>query len=631
MIIPVSPPFPAIPRRSLACLLGTLLLLIVSVLQAHAAYEGPVPAAADAFGRPGPYPVRTETFPSPRWADRVVTVYRPEGAAGPRPIWFFTHGFAGVNTAFYGELLTHLASHGAVVVFSPYPADLRPAENYETMYAGFVAAVERLGGAVDTTRIGFAGHSFGAGAIPSLALRALRERSWGQNGLALLLLAPWYSFFVSDTDLASFPAHTQAVVQIYEDDVINDHRMAIDVFTHLNLTPDNKDFLLVRSDRIEGYNYRADHNVPTGAANPRAGTFNALDSWAVARIAQALAASAWQGDPNGRDVALGNGSAEQVRMGASAGGRVLRPMIQSDAPVPLYPPSRYREIFDDPANPRRRAPLHAAPSQPHLGNLSVRAPAAVGAETLIVGTTLAGTRPNSLLVRAVGPGLHALGVARPLADPRLAVFQGAAIDLELDDWRDAPSSDALAATTAAAGAFPLAPTGGDAALVASFPSGALTVHAQSADGSSGVAIVELYEADLDDSTRMANLSARGRVGTGEDILIAGFTVTQGALRVLLRGTGPGLAGFGLSGVLPDPRLALYQGPVLVAENDNWSTAPGTGVEIAAAARAVGAFAHSPGSPDAALLVTLPAGSYTVHLRDREERSGLGLIEIYVVP
>ncbi len=602
---------------------------------AQAAYEGPVPPSTDAFGGPGPYTVVEETLPSPLWPGQVVTVFRPSGAVGRRPAWFFAHGFGGTNPTYYRELLNHLASHGAIVVFSPYPVSSggHPDEAYAILFEGFVAAANRFSDQIDTSRVGFAGHSYGGGAVPALALRAVRDRGWGGNGLALMLLAPWYSFFVSDADLGSFPSRTQAVVEVYEDDLINDHRMAIDVFTHLNLPANDKDYLMVRSDRISGYNYNAEHTVPTGAGNPRPGNaFDALDSWAVLRIAQALTASAFQDDQAAHAVALGNGSAMQTQMGATPDGRAIRPMTQSDAPSPLFPESRCTFGFHRSENPRRNTPLPESPVQPRLVNLSARAKSAGGADVLIVGAVVAGDRPKSLLIRAVGPGLRSYGVANPMPDPRLISFRGAAPDIDIDDWSETPSVDALNAATSEVGAFNLTPDSNDAAVLMSFSPGAITAHAVANDTVAGVTLLELYDADLSASATLRNLSARARVGSGEDLLIAGFVTSgNGDLHLLIRGIGPALIGLGVADALPDPVLEIYRGSERIAINDNWSADAVKAAEIAAAATKVGAFPLAAGSSDASILLALPPGAYTAHVRPNDGHAGVGLVEIYVVP
>lgn len=613
---------------------GAVLWGLLAPAVLRAGYAGPVAAPTDPFGAPGPHAVVAETFPSPGWPGQVVTVFRPDGAAGRWPTWFFAHGFGGANPAYYGELLHHLASHGAVVVFSPYPANLlRVEENYSMLYDGFIEAAARFADRIDTRRVGFAGHSYGGGAVPAMALRALRERGWGADGLALLMLAPWYSHFVSDADLASFPAGTQAVVQIYEDDLVNDHRMAIDVFSRLNLPAEEKDFLIVRSDRIDGYNYQAAHLVPTGENAPRDGAaFNALDAWAVHRIAQALAASVFADDPAGRAVALGNGSAEQTQMGAAPGGRALRRMVATDSPVPLFPSTRYVQAFDSALNPRRTAALPAPVVRPRLANLSARARSGGGDDVLIAGAAVGGSRPKSLLIRAVGPALANRGIEDPMADPRLVVFRGAVMDLALDDWGDTPDPGALNAATTETGAAVLTPDSKDAAMLASFSPGVLTMHAVPTDGVAGVALVELFDADGDGSARLENLSARARVDAGEGVLIAGFVLDGGGDgQVLIRGVGPALGGLGVPKPLRDPVLEVFRGSERLAANDNWSAEPSQAAEMTAAANRVGAFPLPIGSADASVLLALPAGVYTAHLRAADQGSGIGLVEIYLVP
>ncbi len=624
------------PLFSLRRLGAALLLAVACALPStsRADYTGPVLPPTDVFGAPGPFTVRTETLPSPGWPGQVVTVFLPDNAPGARPVWFFSHGFAGTDVAFYDELLRHLASHGAVAVFSPYPANLlRVAENYSILFDGFTAAATHYAARLDLSRVGFAGHSYGGGAVPALALRAVRDHGWGGNSLALLLLAPWFSAFVSDADLASFPAHTQALVQIYEDDLINDHRMAIDLFHHLGLPAANKDYLMLRSDRIEGYNYAANHRVPTGVATPGGGTFNALDVWGVHRLAQALAASAFTGDPAARAIALGHGSAAQIYMGATAAGRALRPMSQNDSPVPLFPSSRYLQPFDSAINPRRASTLPSADLRPRLANLSARARSASGDNVLIVGAVLAGDRPKSLLIRAVGPALLDAGLADAMPDPHLTLFRGQTIDVELDNWADTPDPDTLIAASAEVGALPLRDASNDAALLASFSAGTLTAHASPHDSNApGLTVLELYDADRDSSTTLTNLSARAQVGSGDDVLIAGFVIDGDApLRVLIRGLGPALSAGGVLHPLLDPHLRLFRGSELIAANDNWSANPAEAAALASAAATVGASPLASASTDAAVLLTLPPGIYTVQLSATDHQSGIGLIELYLVP
>lgn len=127
--------------------------------------------------------------------------------------------------------------------------------------------------------------------------------------------------------------------------------------------------------------------------------------------------------------------------------------------------------------------------------------------------------------------------------------------------------------------------------------------------------------------RLLNLSVRAPVGALET-LITGFVVQGTAAKAyLVRGVGPGLGGFGVAGFLPDPRLELYAGAVRIGGNDNWEEAP-PGLSVADTAAAVGAFPLSAGSRDAAIVVALPPGPYSAHLRAADETGGVALFEAY---
>jgi hypothetical protein len=149
-----------------------------------------------------------------------------------------------------------------------------------------------------------------------------------------------------------------------------------------------------------------------------------------------------------------------------------------------------------------------------------------------------------------------------------------------------------------------------------------------ASGTRGVALVELYAGTTIGSSRLSNVSARARTAAGADTLIAGFVVDAGTTRtVLLRVLGPGLAQFGVTGTVSDSQLTLFRGNTRVAANNDWNRDSGV---TAAAFAQLGAFDLPPGSKDAALLVNLAAGSYTVHATSADGTSGVALIEIYEV-
>ena len=271
----------------------------------------------------------------------------------------------------------------------------------------------------------------------------------------------------------------------------------------------------------------------------------------------------------------------------------------------------------------------ALPAQEtRLSNVSVRT-AAGGADILITGFTISPGPDKTILVRAVGPTLGIFGVPGTLADPKLELYNSSAVKIGENDNFNA--SDAP--TFASVGAFALGANSKDAAIVTTLAPGSYTAQVTGVGGASGVALVEVYEV-TGGATRLINLSTRAQVGTGSNILIPGITVAPGTgtRRLLLRAVGPTLSIFGVPGTLADPKLELYSGSAKIAENDNWSTPVGTGsadaATLAAAFTTGGAFALPAGSKDAALLVNLTAGSYTLQVSGVGGTTGAALVEVY---
>lgn len=260
----------------------------------------------------------------------------------------------------------------------------------------------------------------------------------------------------------------------------------------------------------------------------------------------------------------------------------------------------------------------------YLANLSVRTAAGSGAQTLIVGFAVSGgSKP--LLVRGIGPALGGFGVAGALADPRLDLFRSgeAAAIASNDNW-DASA----AATFSAVGAFGLTNGSRDAALVTTLGTGSYTAQVGSVGSAAGIALVELYDTTAGSGAKLSNVSARSQVGTGAEILVTGFNIGgTGPRRLLIRAVGPGLAAFGLTGLLADPKLDLFRSgtETAIASNDNWDlSAGGTFTQV-------GAFELPSGSRDAVLLVTLDPGSYTAQVSGINNTIGVALVEVYDVP
>ena len=278
----------------------------------------------------------------------------------------------------------------------------------------------------------------------------------------------------------------------------------------------------------------------------------------------------------------------------------------------------------------------APPVPGRIVNLSVRASVGAGGQTLITGFFVSPGATKTVLIRGVGPGLTTLGVSGALADPQLQLFssQSAAPLAVNDNWGGGP----LVAQFASVGAFPLDAASRDAALQQVLTSGGYTAQVSGVAGTGGVALVELYDTEATSTaapSRLTNVSARAQVGSAGNLLIAGFSISGNVPRtVLVRGIGPGLTAFGVTSALADPQLELYQGTNLLYANDNWgSTASAAGVaDLTSTFALVGAFAlPNPASRDAALLLTLPPGSYTAQISGVNGTTGVALVEVYEVP
>jgi DNA-binding beta-propeller fold protein YncE len=282
-----------------------------------------------------------------------------------------------------------------------------------------------------------------------------------------------------------------------------------------------------------------------------------------------------------------------------------------------------------------------------LINLSARGVAGNDASALIAGFVTSGPAPKTLLVRAVGPTLSTLGVAGALAGPVLSLYDGSSpANFITGDsgWQNPPSPpqgpwygkaapvDGTAADFAQVGAFTLIPGSHDSAIKITLPSGAYTGAVINGEaGGPGVALAEVYDADAGDpQSQLINISARASVGTGANILIAGFVISGDTSQtVLVRAAGPALGKLGVAGLLPDPLLQIFDGNKnLLASNAAW----GGSAPIASAASTSGAFSWGDvSSNDAAVLITLPPGSYTAQASGAVGDMGTALVEVYAVP
>jgi hypothetical protein len=257
--------------------------------------------------------------------------------------------------------------------------------------------------------------------------------------------------------------------------------------------------------------------------------------------------------------------------------------------------------------------------QGHLGNISTRLNVGLNDDVLIGGFIVRGSAPKKMILRATGPSLTGDGVIGAMADPTLELHDSTgAIIATNDNWQ----SSAQASEISASGLAPRNPL--ESAIIATLQPGNYTAIVRGVNNTTGIALVEGYELDST-ATRMVNISTRGHVGVGNDVLIGGFIVTGSDSKTLIvRALGPSL-GTGsnpLAGVLVNPVLELHdRSGNLLSSNDDWVSSPQHAAIVASG------LAPS-NSVESAILTTLTPGNYTAIVRGANNTTGIGLVEVY---
>ena len=233
---------------------------------------------------------------------------------------------------------------------------------------------------------------------------------------------------------------------------------------------------------------------------------------------------------------------------------------------------------------------------------------------------ITGNSPKTVAIRGMGPSLQSAGFfSTALSDPTLQL-RGSDNSLiaSNDNWRDNPLWAAALEAIGLAPGFDL-----ESAIVATLPAGAYTAIVGGNNGSTGMGLVEVYDMDPAADARLANISTRGLVGTGDGVVIGGFIIGGGSgqARVLLRAIGPSLTTAGIENALVDPTLELRNSNgVLLQSNDNWKDSQQAAIE------ATGIPPQN--DLEAAMLATLIPGSYTAITAGKDGSVGVGLIEVY---
>lgn len=250
-------------------------------------------------------------------------------------------------------------------------------------------------------------------------------------------------------------------------------------------------------------------------------------------------------------------------------------------------------------------------SSARLANISTRLAVGMGDNVLIGGFIVTGNQPKKILFRALGPSLP---VPENLADPTLELHDSSgALVATSDNWRDSQQEELQATQIPPRNDY-------ECGIVKTLDPGAYTAVVTGKGGTTGVGLVEFYDLDQSADSKLANISTRGFVSQGDNVLIGGTIVTgSGFANVLFRALGPSLAG--VANALQDPILELHDGQgSLIATNDNWQDSQADEIQRTAIPPSDGR--------EAAILRQLPPDVYTAVVRGKDNTTGVALIEAY---
>jgi hypothetical protein len=249
-----------------------------------------------------------------------------------------------------------------------------------------------------------------------------------------------------------------------------------------------------------------------------------------------------------------------------------------------------------------------------LGNISTRLAVGTGDNVAIAGFQITGNSPKQLVVRAIGPTLAQYGLTNVIPDTTLELHDSTgAIIASNDDWQDASNAGSIPSTLRP-------PDELESALLVNLNPGAYTAILRGYHNSTGIALVEVYDVG-GGSSQLTNISTRGFVQSGDNVMIAGLVVQSHNMQVVVRALGPTLADFGVTSALADPKLELHDGNgTLLASNDDWKDTQQSSIAASGLA--------PPHDFESAIIGTLPPGNYTAIVRGFSNTTGNALVEVY---
>jgi len=265
--------------------------------------------------------------------------------------------------------------------------------------------------------------------------------------------------------------------------------------------------------------------------------------------------------------------------------------------------------------------VNPTPAPSKAVNISTRMFVDTGERVSIAGFIVTGDIAKKVLIRGIGPSLSNSGVPDPLANPTVTLFDSSGNPVASnDDWQKSPDATEIMNSG-------LAPSNQlESALIANLAPGQYTAQLTGVNNGTGNGVVEVFDLSTSSSAVLANLSTRGFVGAGDDVMIAGVIIGEGDSPILVfRALGPSLASFGVTNPLADPTLELYDSNGgLAASNDDWATPQ---------FQAVAATNLSPSNAKESAIVAafLSPGNYTAVVRGKNSGTGVAVVEEYRIP
>ncbi len=274
------------------------------------------------------------------------------------------------------------------------------------------------------------------------------------------------------------------------------------------------------------------------------------------------------------------------------------------------------------------------PTPGSLGNVSTRLQVGTGNNVLFAGFIIQGNAPKTVLIRSAGPSLASFGVPGALGNPQLELHDANNTIGTNDNWQTTQLGGVITSDQVAAiqnsGVAPADPA--EPAIIATLSAGSYTAIVQGVGGTQGVATVEVYDLSPNTGATLANISTRGFIQTGDNVMIAGFIIVNQASRVIVLATGPSLIPLGINNALTNPRLELHDASGTLAGNDDWQTTQLGGIITSDQSAAIQNSGLAPSNPaESAIIATLAPGSYTAIAQGVSGGTGVGVVAVYKIP